>query len=749
MLAISAGTTYGQRFIASHEIPIGVKNNYSSFIDDIAGGDIDGDGKPDLVISVTFEDATRNPPYLKWFKGRGDGGFIENTIPNALNNVPQYLVLADLNGDGFLDLVTAATGRPFTGSGGVSTAAELDVYLGNGDGTFKNPQRYLQNAGVYTPVIADLNGDGKPDLAVLVSGKIQILTNQGDGTFHLGNSLAPSSPNVFSDILGAADFNSDRQSDLLIRDSTGFRVLTGKGNGTLALGPSHSLSSQFTSSTHPVQIVDVNRDGRPDVVACLLDRAEVLLGNGDGTFRGTENLQKPLRYVAGIGFTGQLGLTMAYNVASGDFNHDGNPDFAVGPSVYFGNGDGTFRISKFYSVSGLNAITLDLNNDGNPDLVWEDFSEFFGASLTTALGSAGGLFRTPFMTIARGSQAIVSGDFNRDGIMDVAVQCNDGRSLCVYPGSGKSYFNAPTAYPAVFSGGLAVGDVNGDGFLDLVATNDTSVGNSTYDVVVLLGKGDGTFGTPNTLFALNDAIGTDTYLLDINNDGKLDLVGLWGVSLGKGNGTFEAAKHLAADVEPILNVVPGDFNRDGFLDLAVPSGFDLDTPVHILLGDGSGSFPKDLPYVASNYSQGLAVADVNKDGIPDLLYGTRDPQQATGLTVAFGKGDGTFGAPATYPFVSYYCCNSNPVLLADFDRDGTIDAVVSNQGHVEYLRGLSGGKFAAGQEYLVEQNSPNRISRRDQFVILDVNRDGFPDIAVTDRDFGITRLLNSGPAVPK
>src|SRR5206468_3389066 len=113
--------------------------------------------------------------------------------------------------------------------------------------------------------------------------------------------------------------------------------------------------------------------------------------------------------------------------------------------------------------------------------------------------------------------------------------------------------------------------VNGDGFLDLVGTNDPSLGYSDHDVVVLLGKGDGTFRAPRTQLVLSDVTSTDAYLLDANNDGKLDLIGIWGVALGRGDGTFQPAQHLTGDVEPIRAVVPGDFNRDGFLDLAVAS----------------------------------------------------------------------------------------------------------------------------------------------------------------------------------
>jgi len=688
----------------------------------IAAGDIDGDGKPDLVIGVEDENNTTPPNYLEWLKGNGDGTFVVKQFPMLVTDL--QFQLADLNGDGFLDLITAGT--------------ELDVYLGNGDGTFKSVQRYLQNssAGILSFVIANLNSNLRPDVAVMTTGKIQILLNQGDGTLRLGQNIALSSD--FNKIIGAADFNSDRHADLLISSPSAVFMLIGAGDGTFSTqGAALPLPSALSSA----QIMDVNRDGRPDVVMSLSDRAYVLLGNGDGSFRGTENLQKPLRYVAGV----ESQITRGYSVMAGDFNHDRIPDFAVGPSVYLGNGDGTFRISKFYAQSGAPEITFDVNQDGNPDLIWVDQTDAMGGYINVALGSAGGTFNAPLETVAPDPvlnvelQPIASGDFNRDGIADVAVRCQNLK-LCIFPGTGKGYLDPMTLYPVSISGVLAVGDLNGDGFLDVVGTNTATTGVGSYDVTVLLGKGDGTFKSPNNYLVLNTgSVGSFAFLIDINNDHKLDLVGAFGVALGKGDGTFQAAKPLPAGLGFISDMAWGDFNGDGFLDLAVSDNFH----VHILLGDGSGTFPRVLAYTSSGSLDGLAVADVNKDGIPDLLYSSLSP---AALVVALGKGDGTFGTPAVYPYSAHYCCfDTDKVLVGDFDRDGITDAIVTTYKHIEYFQGLPGGKFAVPHEFGINQNSdaipPFSAS---QFTFLDLNGDGYLDIAITDRLEGVARLLNAG-----
>ncbi len=376
-----AQSTSHRQFVSPFTQPLYTGNNSSGEINDIATGDLDGDGKPDLVVSFCCVTSTPGP-YLKWFKGNGDGTYTEKPIANALNLWPQSLVLADVNGDGRLDLI-AATGDVYPDGAG-----ELDVYLGRGDGTFQSPQRYLQgsltvlfeNGGaVSNPVIADLNGDGKPDLAVLTySAKtfsVQPLLNKGDGTFQVGQPFTESASPGISALLGAGDFNGDRKTDLLVLDSGGIRVLTNNGEGVFSSGAAYSLPDQLSSANHAAAVLDVNHDGRPDVVLALQSRALVLLGKGDGTFRSTTSLQKPLLYPAS--FPSQV------NVVAGDFNDDGHPDFIVGPYLYLGRGDGYFAVSATYATTAASwtqstELAADLNGDGHLDLIWAFQSIYFG-----------------------------------------------------------------------------------------------------------------------------------------------------------------------------------------------------------------------------------------------------------------------------------------------------------------------------------------------------------------------------------
>jgi uncharacterized repeat protein (TIGR01451 family) len=291
-----------------------------------------------------------------------------------------------------------------------------------------------------------------------------------------------------------------------------------------------------------------------------------------------------------------------------------------------------------------------------------------GGQLTQAPGSP--------ISVGKGPQSIAAGDFNGDGIQDLAIANNQDGTVTVLLGNGSGGFSQAPGSP-VAAGPLptsvAVGDFNGDGIPDL-AVADNYRGN-ILEVSILLGNGQGRFtaapliqyfasGPPGAL-----AVG------DFNRDGfpDLALVNELGnnvtILLGDGSGGFAqaAGSPFAVGGQPTA-LVAADFNSDGVLDLAVTNG--NDNTATVLLGTGTGAF---TPAAGSPYSTGafpfsIALADLNADGVPDLAIAANN-----GLTIMIGNGSGGFTASTSKTSVGI-----NPIYVAvgDFNGDGKQDLAV-------------------------------------------------------------------------
>jgi hypothetical protein len=355
-----------------------------------------------------------------------------------------------------------------------------------------------------------------------------------------------------------------------------------------------------------------------------------------------------------------------------------------------------------------------------------------------------------------GPVSVAVADFNRDGIPDLAVAnwggVNQGLqgTITILLGNSDGTFQAAVSYPTGLNSiSVALGDFNGDGIPDLAVANAGS-----NNVSVLLGRGDGTFQA-----AVNYAVAHNPLCVaigDFNGDGIPDLAvatagaptpgtpGTVGILLGNGDGTFQAARNYAAGTTTVFLAV-GDFNRDGILDLVVINAGDATGQggnAAILLGKGDGTFHAAGSYAAGRYPFSVAVADLNGDGIPDLVVAN---SLSNDVSVLLGEGDGTFRAAPAHR-VGPYGVNTSPALVIaarDFNGDGIVDLAVAFGGGVRLLLGNGDGTFQTSARSYLAGTSPWAVA------VGDFNGDGFPDLAVTNGlNNGVTILFKDGKSAP-
>jgi hypothetical protein len=303
-------------------------------------------------------------------------------------------VAGDFNNDGKLDLAALSTGQ-------------IDVHLGNGDGTFQQGSSFAESDAVFLAA-GDFNRDGDLDLVTANSnGTISIFLGKGDGTFEAAIDTPTGSK---SNSVAMGDFNGDGNLDLAVTNDTasgGVSILLGNGNGTFVPQTVYQAGNTPTS----IAAGDFNRDGKLDLAVADGSSSQggisILQGVGDGTFQAGSFIK----------------LGGPLSVATADLNADGLLDLMVGASrksvlVYLGNGDGTFSGKGGFSTGSTqpyNLAAADLNEDGILDLA----CAYNTNSFVVLPGKGDGSFR-PLLTFeAGGTVWVAPGDFNNDGLLDL------------------------------------------------------------------------------------------------------------------------------------------------------------------------------------------------------------------------------------------------------------------------------------------------------------------------------------------
>lgn len=411
---------------------------------------------------------------------------------------------------------------------------------------------------------------------------------------------------------------------------------------------------------------------------------------------------------------------------------------------------GIFRASFTETTESLpTGLTVgDFDQDGLLDLAVTTPDTRVGSMITSAVtilkGVGGGEFFIETKIVVSGyPAAILRAPLDADAIPDLIVADGNGGSIAFMKGLGNGDFFAPPGSPTVVGSlpeDIAAANLNDDGILDLVVANrESSSGNLPGSVSILQGQGDGTFVTvlqhdptpeePNRLVsALSTDVDTTAVALgDLNDDGFVDIAALnSGISTGTitiffGDGDLNFGNRTTVPVgRGPSDIALNDLDGDGSLDAVIAESFaDTDGAVAVLLGNGDGTFQEAQSLQAGNTPNGIAVADMSGDAVPDIVASN---SRSGDVSVLLGNGSGGFAEARTF------VADAEPIslALADMDNDGATDVVAitaAESGTAVLARNRGDGSLDAVEDVLVGL-SPSAIASGD------VNDDAMPDLLV-------------------
>ncbi|QDU66484.1 FG-GAP repeat domain-containing protein [Engelhardtia mirabilis] len=667
--------------------------------------DLNGDGALDLVATHWFQ-----APALSVALGDGHGGFeAAQHYPAAAAN---HLVLADLDGDGDVDVAVSEYGN-----NGEKTTVGL--YRNQGDGSFTGPFPIPVGAGLQGLVAADLDGDGDQDLAVCRHGtlaspqnSIAVLLNQGAGSFSSTVTYLAADPSSLVGLsispwrIEAGDMDGDGDTDLVVACSRQrLSVLLNSGSGTFAAPLTVAATGAIPDIDAGVALADVDGDGDLDVFYSSTETTVPSGSSGGGKgyvlFHndGTGQLASPIGILPPTGTNGNARL------ASGDVTGDGAPDlvarFGDGWGVFANSGTGSFAPAGWLPTGeDPFAVRLgDVDSDGDLDVV-----NLCRGSLVAAvhLNTGNGDFSPPpsFLAGGLGNRHLDAGDVDGDGDVDVVVVGGLGGfggwvDLLRNDGSGS--FGVAQSYGMPQVGrNVKLRDLDGDSDLDLVWADDVDA--PPYDLKTRINDGAGNFGPLQ-----NWTVGTcgtwDLELVDVDGDGDLDAVlaealACFGsfvqylyVSRNDGSGAFGPPQIVAGDTTGLWGVAGGDLDGDGDNDLVATTTLGL-----VVLGNlGGGSFTPAVQISLPEGQREVALGDIDGDGDLDVVTQQQTSTTDPSVWVLRGNGDGSLAPAVRYGVAWSASFGASNLELVDVEADGDLDIVVSAYGPRDVTVLVNGG----------------------------------------------------------
>lgn len=676
--------------------------------------DVDGDGDNDVICATEER--------LFWLPQTSPGVFGRQILISEEDIDYDFLAAADIDNDGDADFFYC----DYTGV--------FALHRNDGNGQFGAKEIIFDGSEIAWSIhVADVDGDGDPDLLGSLQNELLWFANDGNGIFGPKQTISTDHQNLFA--VHSEDLDGDGDEDVLAASRSDSKLAWYENLGGGAFGPQQLVAPAFNDA-RTVATGDLDGDGLPDVLCNndLSSGGEVLwmrnLGNGNfATPQLVSDIGEP-SFVSVVDMDGDSDLDVIFCHTLSDISwveNDGSGQF--GAPYELAN-----DIVYAYYVQ-----TDDLNGDGLPDPMFlTSFASTNHETLLWRPSQGNGNFAQP-QILAIGMkqpQSCLVADFDQDGFDDLAMPSLVSDAIVWYRNEG-GVFSPPKMVARRYNFSptyMAVEDMNGDGFPDIVAESTITPTGHTY-LGWFANNGDGSF-TAQTPVIGGGSFMQDLKTGDVDNDGDPDILWVYSESSQNPTGSLHWIENLGNGVLADSKTI-----ADG---LVAPTSVSLirfspDEPPFLFL---TKKAPQPIQYfhyvtdtnfntynLTSDFSHAVwtEALDVNQDGLDDLVatdYGFPDNHK---LALWINNGTGFFGQQQTF--------NSGSIqwsvpTLADADLDGLPDIVVgSRSSSVYWFQGLGGGNFAASQAIPYSLQGAKRVH------MPDLDHDGDLDLVAMRNDY--------------